>query len=334
MAQPIPSYAQLLERHSQELAFIIAADDTVLAASPAAERYFPAPGAAAHTWQMRVLGTAVPTAEQLQQLQPAVRLLPSGLRHVRLLAPQAAQGATGDVGELLADTHTLRATLAHKDAFLSFLLHNIKNPLTAILAAAAELPQAPQSDIAELAEMITSGSKSVLRTLAQLAWLAAHREGRMATTLQPVDLAAIAHNEMEQQHAATTHKRQRLHYTGPQQLRMLGDAEQLAWLATNLLENAQKYAPAGSCITLSVGHSGSNATLQVHNTGTAIPAERLQALQAGEDTPRSGGWDASWGVGLTVVRHVVTQHGGLLEISSDAENGTRFTATLPLHLAL
>ncbi len=114
------------------------------------------------------------------------------------------------------------------------------------------------------------------------------------------------------------------------------DANRLARLVDNLLDNAIKYSPAGGAITVRVGLEDADdrqwALLEVGDQGIGIPAAELPHIfepfhRAHNVTGAVGGI----GLGLWGCRAVVEQHGGTLSVMSREGDGTTFTVRLPLH---
>ncbi len=109
-----------------------------------------------------------------------------------------------------------------------------------------------------------------------------------------------------------------------------GDAAMLSGVILNLLNNAVKYSPAGSTVTLRVTGTEANVIFEVCNPGSPIAAEDLahlfepfyRARETGDPTP-------GWGLGLTFVKRVVEEHRGVIEASSD-ESGIRVRVVLPV----
>jgi len=110
------------------------------------------------------------------------------------------------------------------------------------------------------------------------------------------------------------------------------DRESLTSLVDNLLSNAIRYTPEGGTVTATCGHSGEWAWLQVSDTGIGIPEDELAQVfgkfYRGDRARRmiSGGL----GMGLYIVQHVASNHGGKIEVTSELGNGSTFRFTLPL----
>ena len=121
-----------------------------------------------------------------------------------------------------------------------------------------------------------------------------------------------------------------LSYDIQPELTVRGSAVQLRRLADILLDNAMKYAAAGTPVGLLLRREGRGALLQVENRGETIPAEKLPHLFDRfyrVDESRTGG--KGFGLGLAIAQSIVQAHGGSIGCTS-AEGITRFTVTLPL----
>jgi two-component system sensor histidine kinase KdpD len=117
------------------------------------------------------------------------------------------------------------------------------------------------------------------------------------------------------------------------------DYVQIGEVLSNLIENAVKYTPPGSHITITAEQDGSSIRLAVEDDGPGIPAEALPRVfekfyrVSGGDGVRTKGL----GLGLAIARGFVEAHGGTLEAFSPPpgkERGTVFVVTLPLAHAM
>ena len=113
-----------------------------------------------------------------------------------------------------------------------------------------------------------------------------------------------------------------------------GEPDELAQVAQNLIDNAIKYARAGTEITVTVGPSprlAHGVMVRVRDRGEGIPRKHLSRLTERfyrVDKARSSRMSGT-GLGLAIVKHVVNRHNGLLEIESKVGRGSRFTVHLP-----
>jgi signal transduction histidine kinase len=115
-------------------------------------------------------------------------------------------------------------------------------------------------------------------------------------------------------------------------LPVLGDPDALASVVVNLLSNAVRYTPAGGRVTLSCGADGGAAWVEVADTGIGMPPEvqaRIfdQFYRAPEALAADG---RGLGLGLALVRQLVTAHGGRVDVRSAPGAGSTFRAVLPL----
>ena len=97
----------------------------------------------------------------------------------------------------------------------------------------------------------------------------------------------------------------------------------------NLLDNAIKYTPAGGSVTISVRDESGQAIARFRDTGIGIPAEEQDKiwlrLYRGDKSRSQRGL----GLGLSLVKAVVEAHGGKVTVSSQVNQGSEFTVTLP-----
>jgi PAS domain S-box-containing protein len=116
-----------------------------------------------------------------------------------------------------------------------------------------------------------------------------------------------------------------------------GDMVRLSQVVANLLTNAAKYTGAEGSIALVLREQGDSAVLSVRDTGAGIPADLLPRIfdlfVQGDRTPERA--QGGLGIGLTLVKRLVTMHGGTVRAESAGPGqGSEFVATLPTVPAL
>jgi signal transduction histidine kinase len=112
---------------------------------------------------------------------------------------------------------------------------------------------------------------------------------------------------------------------------LVGDADRLVQVFTNVIDNALKHTPAGGRITLSAA-AGAPVEISVADTGSGIPREDLSRIferfyQVDKSRPASE--RRGLGLGLAITREIVEAHGGSLRVESQVGQGSRFTVRLP-----
>ena len=102
-------------------------------------------------------------------------------------------------------------------------------------------------------------------------------------------------------------------------------------LVINLVDNARKYAPEDTRVTLRTGREDGRACLEVQDNGPGIPAAdapRIFDRFYRADSARNSGAGGS-GLGLAIARWIVSRHGGVISVRSYEGVGTRMTIGLP-----
>lgn len=110
---------------------------------------------------------------------------------------------------------------------------------------------------------------------------------------------------------------------------VLGDSQQLQEAIQHLLHNAIKYNKIGGEVILHCTVDGDELCLRVRDTGVGIPEERLNKIWQGFSFPQNGN-GRNAGLGLTLVQHIITAHGGHVEAKSSYGSGSLFSVYLPI----
>ena len=214
---------------------------------------------------------------------------------------------------------------------LRFVTHELRTPLVSIQGFAEFLLRYPQaSGSSDAAATIFRESQrlvSLVNTyLDVLRFDAGARSLRREPILIPEMIAQLQKVMSPIADAAEIHIQV---HVDPQLPSLEGDAAMLNGVILNLLNNAVKYSPAESEVTLRVIGAEGKMIFEVCNPGSPIPPEDLAHLF--EPFYRARGKDEStpgWGLGLTFVKRIVEEHRGILEASSN-ESGIRVRVILP-----
>lgn len=221
-----------------------------------------------------------------------------------------------------------------KDEFLTMLSHELRNPLGAIMAAAEVLaPQAETGSAPRAVRIIQRQTQHLQHLMNDLLDVGRVVRGRVHLRCEALNLAALV-REAQQVLELTREGAQHRMQTELHDAWVQADVTRMEQVLSNLVSNALKYTPAGGTVRVAVGiHStaqGQQAVLRVGNTGPGIAPDTLPYVfdlfvQGERRLDRSEG---GLGIGLTLVRHLVRQHGG--EIGVESRDGwTEFTVTLP-----
>ena len=158
-----------------------------------------------------------------------------------------------------------------RHALLSSVGHDLRTPLTAIVAAAEELRRREKAENSELTKIVETETRRIERYVSNLLDMARIEAGAIRLKTEPVDLidavSAAVHD------LKSTLERHRVDVRVPPDLPLVGiDAQLLHHGLINLLDNAARYAPAGSMITVSARLEADGIVLSVEDEGPGLPA--------------------------------------------------------------
>ena len=217
--------------------------------------------------------------------------------------------------------------------FVALLTHDLSNPLTAIRINCQRIEKrchdpALMVHLSVRMQQAIKRMEKMIRDMLDTTRLQAGQ--RLPVHIERCDLAEVASHAVQEVVLADA---DRLHPDIPPSLVGSWDPDALRRTIDNLLGNAIKYGAAGGRISVVLKASDDGAYFSVHNFGPAIPADDLANVfdaYARAKAARAG-TQQGWGLGLYLVHAVIEAHGGTVGASSDAEAGTCFWFTLPLH---
>ena len=224
-----------------------------------------------------------------------------------------------------------------REALLAIASHELKNPLTSLLGYAHML----QRSMSRTSELSDRDGRAVHTIIAQ-----AERLNRMLTDLLdvsrvdsdqftvehlPLDLSTLLHRIVDEIQP-TLIKHTIIIEDSESPVMVQGDEARLTQVLRNLLGNAVKYSPAGGAVTVRLETQDDQACLSVRDEGIGIPEVALPNLfQRFYRAPNSAAQAIDgFGVGLYVVKKIVTRHGGRITVASTEGSGTTVTICLPM----
>ena len=217
----------------------------------------------------------------------------------------------------LSDANARLQTLnAEKDTFLGICSHDLKNPLSSVIGLAG-LVKADAGDAAEVrahAADILQTSEFMFQLVTNLLDLGAIEQGRFNLQPEPVDLAALVSEGVENYRRRAADKNIRLTLaapTGPVMIR--ADVRAVRQVVDNLVSNGVKYTPAGGEVVVQVEASADAAAgFAVRDTGPGLSAADQTRLfqKYARLSSRVTGGESSTGLGLSIVKRLVEAMGG------------------------
>jgi len=242
--------------------------------------------------------------------------------------------APGELGEVANAFDTMADEVVRADTvrrrLAADIAHELRTPLSGLQAGLEELRDGLQPADAPRLAALHDQSLRLGRVVQDLADLSAAESAALSLRLVDADLAEIA--------AATlAGQRPRLESAGltvsadlDRRVPVRADPDRLHQAIGNLLANAARYCRPGDRLHVAVGAEQGNAVLRVADTGPGMAADELShafdRLWRGRDTAGTTGS----GIGLAVVRELVTAHGGTVVLGCPDEGGLTVTVRLPL----
>ncbi|UTY60044.1 ATP-binding protein [Massilia sp. erpn] len=222
-----------------------------------------------------------------------------------------------------------------KDEFLATLSHELRTPLTAILGWAQVLRRGSR-DLADLnrgLETIERNARAQAQLIEDLLDMSRITSGKVQLDMQRISPLTILDAVIETVRPAAEAKQIRIERDYQASVLVAADPGRLQQVMWNLLSNALKFTPHGGAVKLSVGLAGGQVEIVISDSGIGIQPEFLAHVferfrQADASTTRRHG---GLGLGLSIVKHLVEQHGGTVAAASAGEgSGASFTVCLPL----
>jgi PAS domain S-box-containing protein len=223
-----------------------------------------------------------------------------------------------------------------KDEFLAMLAHELRNPLAPI-ATAAELLKigiADEARVRRSSEVISRQVKHMTSLVDDLLDISRVTRGLIQLEHVVVDVNATIRSAVEQSRPLIEAREQVLTIEeAAHDVRVMGDPNRLVQVLANLLNNAAKYTPRGGRILLAVDRDEQKVHIRVQDNGIGIDKGLLPQVfdlftQAERTPDRSQG---GLGIGLALVKNVVTLHGGTVTADSDGPGtGSAFTVSLTI----
>jgi PAS domain S-box-containing protein len=248
--------------------------------------------------------------------------------------PRGAIGAFVDVTRLKEAEEALREADRRKDEFLALLAHELRNPLAPIVTAAQLMQRSGDVATAFEREIILRQAQHLVRLVDDLLDVSRVARGKVRLTKQPLELATIVAKAVEAVMPLIEERQHQLEIAVPTHgLLIDSDEVRLTQVVTNLLTNAARYTPLGGRIEVVADRKNADVVLSVRDNGVGIDAVLLPRVfdlfvQGGRGMDRSQG---GLGLGLSLVRTLVTLHGGTVSAHSDGPHrGSEFRVRLPM----
>lgn len=283
--------------------------------------------------QGRQGGKRVFLVTSLDNLNSSLLLFAAELGGIFLLAGLLVFGLSFFLARM--SLRPVEHAFSEQQRFVQDASHELKTPLTVILANLSILKSHPTATIHEEVLWIQNTETEAKRTqelTERLLFLAKADAKKLPPRSEVLSLSTLVESTALPFTALAFERKLSLALDIAPALSVSGDAQTLAQLLAILLDNALKYAAPGTEVTVRLCRQKKHALLSVHNNGELIPADALPRLfdrffRVDKSRARAAG---GYGLGLSIAKTIANAHGGDIRAESTAEHGTVFTVTLPL----
>ena len=261
---------------------------------------------------------------------------PLGERDTRFLGVVATQLASlverAELQREANESEVLRQGNELKTAMLNAVSHDMRTPLASIKASAGSLRQKDvtwsSADQDEFAQAIEQQADRLDRIVANLLDLSRMEAGALHPQRALHDVGALVEDVLGRLRDRTAGHAVRTSIPDDLQPAWL-DYVEIDQVLSNLVENAAKYAPAGSTIEVTVRAAGDHVEIEVSDRGPGIPLEALPRVFEPFFRVRREG-PAGIGLGLAVAKGLIEAHGGTITVRNREGGGTQFRVSMPL----
>ena len=234
---------------------------------------------------------------------------------------------------VLSDVTRLERTESMRRRFVGDVSHELRTPIASIAAAAETLGETgpDEAERGELVSLIRRQSARMQELIEDLMDLAQIEGGAVELVREPVSVMDALREVARDLSPEAARRGIAVAVAGDDGARVLADRRRLLQVARNLADNAIKFSPDGASVRLEAFDGAGWAGFSVSDQGPGIPrSEREKIFQRFYQTDRSRSKARpGTGLGLAIVKHLVALHGGSIEVSGEAGQGSVFRVRLP-----
>lgn len=247
------------------------------------------------------------------------------------------KGRLRGVVVIFHDVHLIKEVERMRREFLDNASHELKTPLSAILAAAETLLEHDPSDAVRRVKFyksILDNTRRLHNLIGDMLDLSEIEQKKAALEFAPYDVSTIVREVVAELWPEVGKKNQALAVEAPSEPVMIQvDRKSLAKALGNLIDNAIRYTEPGGRISVRVERdvAARQIRIEVEDNGIGIPPHDLERIFERfyrvdkARSMRSGGT----GLGLAIVKHIMETLGGAVTVTSEPGKGSRFTLLLP-----
>ena len=241
----------------------------------------------------------------------------------------------GQLAAVFNDTlHRLESSFAELKRFTADASHELRTPLTA-LRTVGEVALRQGESPAALRETIGSMLEEAQRLhdlIESLLTLARMESGKVAISLEAVNLTALAEEVRDSLHVLATEKQQTIELVFDDNITATADRLLLRQALVNIVHNAIRYAPPATRIAIRTARQGNQGVIEVTDQGPGIATEHQQKIferfyRVDKSRSRAEG---GHGLGLAIAKWSVERQGGRIAVKSAVGKGSVFRIIFPV----
>lgn len=227
--------------------------------------------------------------------------------------------------------------LGVRDEFISVAAHELKTPVTSLLASAQVMQRRAQRGepldperVQERFVLIEQQARKMSHLVSELLEISQLEAGRLELRLDAVNMRELLVRVVATLRANSNKHDVRLRAPGEQVA--VADPVRIEQVITHLVDNAMRYSPDGGLVDIDLwaDHEAGVVRMAVRDHGIGVPAEMRAHLFTRFHRAHTADHRSGLGLGLYICREIVERHNGRIEAQFPADGGTRFVVTLPL----
>ncbi len=237
------------------------------------------------------------------------------------------------IGRLQQSVEKNEALIASRKKAVHTITHELRTPLTAIIGYTALMEKVNDADKKErYARSIRQSSDRMREMLNTLLDFFRLDNGKEQPNISPCRISAITHILETEFMPTAMNKGLALTVTNHKDTVVLTDKERILQIGNNLLSNAIKFTENGG-VSLTTGYDNGMLKLIVEDTGTGMTEKEQQRVFDAFERLSNAATKDGFGLGLSIVQHIVAMLGGTIRLDSEKGKGSRFTVEIPMQTA-
>lgn len=224
------------------------------------------------------------------------------------------------------------ALIASRKKAVHTVAHELRIPLNAIMGYTGLIEKEHDPEkTAKYMRNIRQSSDRMRRMLNTLLAFFRLDSGKEQPCLSPCRISILTQTLETEFAPAAMHKGLALKVENRADAFVITDKERILQIGNNLLSNAIKFTENGH-VSLTTDFQDGNLVLTVEDTGTGMTAEELQRVFGAFERLSNAATQDGFGLGLSIVRHIVNMLGGSIRVESEKGKGSRFIAEIPVQI--